>query len=289
MSAATVRKAVIPSAGFGTRFLPATKAIPKEMVPVVDKPMIQYAVEEATSSGVQSIGIVTSRWKRAISEHFGRSPQIEQFLAEKGRLDLLEALAAIGRPAEFTEIDQAEQRGLGHAVLMAEAFAAGETVAVLNPDTIYDGPVPCLRQLLDVYEAKGASVVVLGRISREATRKHAVVRARPLSDRVFEIEDMAEKPGPEAAMSDLAILGRYVLTPGIFDAIRATPPGTGGEIQITDAIKVLSATEPVYGVLFEGKRYDAGDKLGFLEATVDLALKRPDLGERFRALLRERL
>lgn len=284
-----VRKAILPAAGFGTRFLPATKAIPKEMVPIVDKPMIQYAVEEAIGSGIRSIGLVTSRWKTAIAEHFGHSPEIEKFLAGKGKAGLLAELAAIGRPAEFTEIDQPEQRGLGHAVLMAEAFAEGEPVAVLNPDTIYDCPVPCLRQLLDIFEAKGASVVVLGRIPREATRKHAVVHARPVAGRVFELEDMIEKPGPDAAPSDLAILGRYVLTPGIFDAIRATAPGTGGEIQITDAIKILSAREPVFGVLFEGKRYDAGDKLGFLEATVDLALKRPDLGDRFRALLKERL
>jgi UTP--glucose-1-phosphate uridylyltransferase len=285
----SVRKAILPAAGFGTRFLPATKAIPKEMVPVVDKPMIQYAVEEATGSGIRSIGLVTSRWKSAIGEHFGHSPEIERFLAGKGKTALLAELAAIGRPAEFTEIDQPEQRGLGHAVLMAEAFAAGEPVAVLNPDTIYDCPVPCLRQLLDVFEAKGASVVVLGRISREATRRHAVVRARPVADRVFALEDMIEKPGPDAAPSNLAILGRYVLTPGIFDAIRRTAPDAGGEIQITDAIKVLSASEPVFGVLFEGRRYDAGDKLGFLEATVDLALKRPDLGDRFRAFLKERL
>ena len=284
-----VRKAILPAAGFGTRFLPATKAIPKEMVPIVDKPMIQYAVEEAIGSGIRSIGLVTSRWKTAIAEHFGHSPEIEKFLAGKGKAGLLAELAAIGRPAEFTEIDQPEQRGLGHAVLMAEAFAEGEPVAVLNPDTIYDCPVPCLRQLLDIFEAKGASVVVLGRIPREATRKHAVVHARPVAGRVFELEDMIEKPGPDAASSDLAILGRYVLTPGIFDAIRKTPPGAGGEIQITDAIKILSAREPVFGVLFEGKRYDAGDKLGFLEATVDLALKRPDLGDRFRALLKERL
>jgi len=284
-----VRKAVLPAAGFGTRFLPATKAIPKEMVPIVDKPMIQYAVEEATASGIRSIGIVTSRWKTAIGEHFGRNPEIERFLAAKGKPALLAELAAIGKPAEIVEIDQPEQRGLGHAVLMAEAFAAGEPVAVLNPDTIYDCPVPCLRQLLDVFETRGASVVVLGRISREATRRHAVVRARPVADRVFAIEDMIEKPGPDAAPSDLAILGRYVLTPGIFDAIRKTAPGVGGEIQITDAIKALSAAETVYGVLFEGRRYDAGDKLGFLEATVDLALKRPDLGERFRALLKDRI
>jgi UTP--glucose-1-phosphate uridylyltransferase len=282
----SVRKAVIPAAGFGTRFLPATKAVPKEMVPVVDKPMIQYAVEEAIGSGIGSIGLVTSRWKTSISEHFGHSPELERFLAGKGRTGLLAELAAIGRPAEFAVIDQPEQRGLGHAVLMAETFAAGEPVAVLNPDTIYDCPVPCLRQLLDVFEAKGASVVVLGRISPEATRRHAVVRARPVADRVFKLLDMIEKPGTDAAPSDLAILGRYVLTPGIFDAIRATAPGTGGEIQITDAIKILSASEPVFGVLFEGKRYDAGDKFGYLEATVNLALKRPEFGDRLRELLK---
>jgi UTP--glucose-1-phosphate uridylyltransferase len=281
-----VRKAVIPAGGFGTRFLPATKAVPKELMPVVDKPMIQYAAEEAIGAGIRSIALVTSPWKTAIAQHFGRSPELETFLAARGNAVLLAELAEIGRPADFVVIHQPEPRGLGHAVSMAEDFAAGEPVAVLNPDTIYDGPVPCLRQLIDVFEERRASVVVLGRISKEATWKHAVVKARPVADRVFELLDMAEKPGPEAAFSDLAILGRYVLTPGIFDALRKTPPGTGGEIQITDAIKVLSATEPVFGVLFEGKRFDAGDKFGFLEATIYLALKRPEFADRLRDLLK---
>jgi UTP--glucose-1-phosphate uridylyltransferase len=281
-----VRKAVIPAAGFGTRFLPATKAIPKEMVAVVDKPMIQYAVEEATGSGLRSIALVTSPWKDAVVRHFGRSPELEAFLAGRGKTALLAELVAIGKPADFVTVLQPEPRGLGHAVSMAEEFAAGEPVAVLNPDTIYAAGVPCIRQLIDVFEARGASVVVLGRISKEATWKHAVVKARPIAERVFELLDMAEKPGPEAAFSDLAILGRYVLTPGIFDALRETPPGTGGEIQITDAIKILSATEPVFGVLFEGRRYDAGDKFGFLEATIELALQRPEFADRLRDLLK---
>jgi UTP--glucose-1-phosphate uridylyltransferase len=282
-----VSKALIPAAGFGKRFFPATKSVPKEMLAVVDKPMIQYAVEEAIGSGAGAIGIVINRWKTAIENHFGMKPELEKFLKDKGRTGLSDELAGIGRPAEFTFIDQPEQLGLGHAVLMGEEWAAGEPFAVLNPDTIYDCPVPCTRQLLDVFEERTcAAVVVLGRIPKEATHKHGVVKARRISDRVFELQDMIEKPGPERAFSDLAILGRYVFTPEIFDAIRKTPPGKGGEIQITDAIRVLLESRPVYGVVFDGKRYDAGDKLGFLEATINLALKRPEFADRLRALLK---
>jgi UTP--glucose-1-phosphate uridylyltransferase len=267
---AVVRKALLPAAGFGTRSLPATKAIPKEMMTLVDRPLIQYAVEEAVASGVDRIGIVIAAWKTAIARHFGPNPELEAFLASRGRLRELEEVRRVERLAEFTFIDQPEPRGLGQAVAMGEDFAAGEPVAVLNPDVVYDGRVPCLRQLLDVFEARGKSVVVLGRIGPEETKHKGVARVERVADRVFRILDLVEKPGPEKAFSDLAVLGRYVFTPGIFAALGRTGPGYGGEIQLTDAIRILLADEPVYGVMFEGRRFDAGDRPGFLEATVEL-------------------
>ena len=281
-----VRKAIIPAAGFGTRFLPATKAVPKEMLAVVDKPMIQYVVEEATASGIEQIGIVTSSWKTAIEKHFGRSAELENFLKEKGYIESLREVEDLKRLANMTYIDQPAQRGLGHAVLMGKEFTGGEPFAVLNPDTIYDCPVPCVKQLLNVFEEKKATVVVLGRIDVEGTQKHGVVKAKQISERVFELLDMVEKPGPERAFSDLAILGRYVFTPDIFEAIKKTPPGEGGEIQITDALRILLDSRPVYGLLFEGRRYDAGDKFGFLEAAINFALKRPEFRDKLKDLLK---
>ena len=282
----TIDKAVIPAAGFGTRFLPAAKAVPKEMLAVVDKPMIQYVVEEAVASGIRQVGIVISRWKSSIERHFGPGPELEEFLRDKGKEELAAEVARVGRPAQFTFIDQPQQRGLGHAILMAEPFAAGRPFAVLNPDTIYDGDVPCLRQLLSVFDDKRSTVVVLGRIDRDGMSKYGVVRAKHIAGRVYEVEDLAEKPGPDRAMSDLAVLGRYVFMPGIFEALRKTPPGAGGEVQVTDAIRLLLEKEPVFGVLFEGRRFDAGDKFGFLEATIHLALQRPEFRDRLRELLR---
>ncbi len=277
-----VRKVLIPAAGFGTRTLPASKAIPKEMITLVDRPLIQYAVEEAAGAGIGQVGIITAAWKTAIERHFGSSPELEAFLTAKGKTALLEDIRKIVRLAEFTYILQREQLGLGHAVLMGESFAAGEPVAVMNPDTIYDGPVPCLKQLKDVFELRAATTVVLGRIDREGTSKYGVVRAEQVSGRVYRIRDLVEKPGPEKAPSDLAVLGRYIFMPSVFEAIRATPPGCGGEIQITDAIRRLIDTEPVYGVLFEGRRYDAGDPWGYIEATIGLAGKKPEFARRMK-------
>jgi UTP--glucose-1-phosphate uridylyltransferase len=282
----SVRKAVIPAAGFGTRFLPATKAVPKEMLAVVDKPMIQYAVEEAAASGMKTIGIVTSPWKTILRQHFGRNPELREFLTSKGRDGLAAEIDELSRLAEITFIEQREPLGLGHAVLMGEAFVGDEPFAVLNPDTIYDCPVPCAKQLSDAYEKTRATVVVLGRIDIAATRKHGVVRAEPVSDRIYRVLDLAEKPDPEKAFSDLAVLGRYIFTPEIFAAIKKTAPGIGGEIQITDAIRILLESRPVYGVLFEGRRFDAGDKFGFLEATLHFALKRPEFRDRLRNFLK---
>jgi len=274
-----VRKAIIPAAGFGTRFLPATKAQPKEMLTVIDKPLIQYTVEEAAGAGLDQIAIITSRGKAALEDHFDRSPELEAFLEEKGRLDLVEQIRGISALAKFSYIRQAQMLGLGHAILMGEGFAAGEPVAALTPDDIYDCPVPCINQLVDAFLKLKGTVVVLGRVDREGTKKYGIIKVKKqLSERVFEVADMLEKPGPEKAFSDLGILGRYVFTPEIFAAIRNTPPDSRGEIQITDAIRVLLDSQPVFGYLFEGTRHDCGNKLGFLEGTIALALKHPEFG-----------
>lgn len=281
-----IRKAVIPAAGFGTRFIPATKSQPKEMLNVVDKPLIQYSVEEAVSSGIESIAIVISRGKSSIEDHFDSSPELEQFLEEKGKLENLEEIRRISNLAEFCFIRQKKALGLGHAILMAERYVGSEPFVVLLPDDIFVCPTPCVKQLIAVYSDLKASVIVLGRVDREGTKKYGIIKPRQISERVFQVEDMVEKPGPERALSDLGILGRYVFTPEIFDSIRKTPPDRKGEIQITDAIKQLLDTQPVFGYLFEGKRYDAGDKLGFIEAAIDLALKRPEFGQKLRDYLK---
>jgi UTP--glucose-1-phosphate uridylyltransferase len=281
-----IRKALIPAAGFGTRFLPATKSQPKEMLSVVDKPLIQYGVEEAVQSGIESIGIVISRGKSSIEDYFDRSPELEQFLEEKGKSDYLEQVREIASLAEFCYIRQKKALGLGHAILMGEGYVGQDPFAVLLPDDIFDCPTPCTKQLIDAYSELEASIIVLGRVDEEGTKKYGIVKPKQISERVFQVEDMIEKPGPERAPSDLGILGRYIFHPDIFEAIKKTDPDKGGEIQITDAIKILLETKPVYGYLFEGKRYDAGDKLGFLEASIDLALKRPEFGQKLREYLK---
>jgi UTP--glucose-1-phosphate uridylyltransferase len=280
-----IKKAVIPAAGFGTRFLPATKAQPKEMLSVVDKPLIQFSVEEAVSAGIEKIAVIIGRGKSSIEDHFDRSPELERFLEEKGKFDLLEEVRRISSLAEFHYIRQKEALGLGHAILMAEAFIGDDPFAVLLPDDIYDCERPCIRQLIDVYEEYRASVIVLGRTDEEGMKKYGIIKPRQISERIFQIEDLVEKPGPVAAFSDLAVIGRYVFEPGVFEAIKETPADKKGEIQITDAIGILLKTRPVYGYLFEGTRYDAGDKLGFIQATIELALKRPE----FRKTLQEYL
>lgn len=282
----TIRKAVIPAAGFGTRFLPATKSQPKEMLAVVDKPLIQYSVEEAVQSGIESIAVITSRGKSSMEDHFDRSPELEQFLDEKGKLDFLEEVKRISGLAEFCWIRQKEALGLGHAILMSENYIGRDPFAVLLPDDIFDCPTPCIKQLIDAFSELKSSVIVLGRVDEEGMKKYGIVKPKKISERVFQVEDMIEKPGPGKAFSDLGILGRYVFTPDICDAIRKTTPDKKGEIQITDAIKVLLEKQPVYGYLFEGKRYDAGDKLGFIEATIELALKRPEFSQKLREFLK---
>ncbi len=282
-----VRKAIVPAAGFGTRFLPATKSQPKEMITVIDKPLIQYTVEETVGAGIRKIAVITSRGKSALEDHFDSSPELEAFLEKKGKRELLEEVRRLGVLAEFSYIRQPQMMGLGHAILMGEGFAAGEPVAALTPDDIYDCPVPCIKQLTDAFERLGGTVVVLGRVDREGTRKYGIIKVKKqLSERLFEISDMAEKPGPEKAFSDLGILGRYVFTPQIFESIKRTPPNQRGEIEITDAIKGLLDSQPVYGYLFEGRRYDCGNKLGFLEGTIALALKHPEFGGPVREMIK---
>jgi len=281
-----VRKALIPAAGFGTRFLPATKSQPKEMLPVVDRPLIQYGVEEAVQSGIENIGIIISRGKSSIEDYFDKSPELEEFLKEKGKRDFLEEVERISSLAEFCYIRQKQALGLGHAILMGKDYIGKEPFAVLLPDDIFDCPIPCTKQLIDAFSEVKASVIVLGRVDEEGTKKYGIIKPKQLSERLFQIEDMIEKPGPEKAFSDLAIIGRYIFTPEIFEAIKKTPPDHRGEIQITDAIKLLLQTQPIYGYLVEGTRYDAGDKLEFIKATIELALKRPEFAENLKDFLK---
>jgi UTP--glucose-1-phosphate uridylyltransferase len=277
-----IRKAVIPAAGFGTRFLPATKSQPKEMLPVIDRPLIQYSVEEAVRSGIEKIAIITSQRKSSLKAHFGRSPELEEFLEEKGKLDFLEEVKRISGLAEYCYIPQKKALGLGHAILMSEEFVGREPFAVLLPDDIFDCDPPCIRQLINVYSELKSSVIVLGLVDKKETGKYGIIKPRQIRERVYQIEDLAEKPAPEKAFSNLGVFGRYVFHPDIFGAIKKTAPDKAGEIQITDAIKLLLKTQPVYGFLIEEGHYDCGDKLGFIEATISLALKRPEFGKRLR-------
>lgn len=279
-----IRKAIIPAAGLGTRFLPATKAQPKEMLPIVDKPAIQFIMEEAIDSGIEEILIITGRNKRSIEDHFDRSLELEQQLKAQGKYDLLKMVEQI---SEITVhfIRQKEARGLGHAVLCAQQFVGDEPFAVLLGDDLVDAAVPCLSQLIDVYTDLGGSVLGVQPVPGEQTESYGIVEPRPLKPNVWQAVRLVEKPSPEEAPSNLAVLGRYVLDPAIFHILEKTPPGRGGEIQLTDAICTLAARQKVYAYQFEGRRYDIGDKEGFLEATVEQALKRPELRERFMAYL----
>ena len=281
-----IRKAVFPAAGLGTRFLPATKASPKEMLPLVDKPLIQYVVEEAVASGVESIIIVTGRGKSAIEDHFDISFELEHLLRERGKDELLEAAHSVSKLARISYVRQREALGLGHAILQARDFVENEPFAVMLADDIVDAETPALQQMLKVYEQYDAPVLGTMRVEGENISRFGVIDAEEVSDGVYKIKDMVEKPPYAEAPSDLAIIGRYVLTPDIFDEIERTGAGAGGEIQITDAMRSLLKKRPFYAVRLEGTRHDAGDKLGFLIATVEFALKRPDLAPQFREYLR---
>lgn len=281
-----VRKAVFPAAGLGTRFLPATKASPKEMLPLVDKPLIQYVVEEAVASGIESVIIVTGRGKAAIEDHFDVSFELEKLLEERGKEQELKAMRAISEMARVSYVRQREALGLGHAVLQARDLVGNEPFAVMLSDDIIDSETPALKQLLDVYEKYDAPVLGTMQVVGEAISRFGVIDCDEVEDGVYKIKDMVEKPSFADAPSDLAIIGRYVLTPEIFDEIEKTQPGAIGEIQITDAMRALLKKRPFYAVRFKGTRYDAGDKLGFLIATVEFALKHEELAPEFREYLK---
>lgn len=284
-----VRKAVFPAAGLGTRFLPATKAQPKEMLPVVDKPIIQYGVEEAMASGCDQIIIVTGRGKSAIEDHFDVSYELEKMLEERGKHDLLAIVRRISDMIHVSYVRQKEALGLGHAVYTAKELVGNEPFAVLLADDVIGGNVPCLGQMINVFNDKQASVIATMVVEGKAISAYGVLDAKPVpgyDGRLFEISNLVEKPKPQDAPSNQAIIGRYILTPGIFEALEHTEKGAGGELQLTDGMRNLLKKEKIYGYQFEGKRHDAGDKLGFLQATVEYALKSEDLGPRFAEYLR---
>jgi UTP--glucose-1-phosphate uridylyltransferase len=288
---AKVRKAVFPAAGLGTRFLPATKALPKEMLPVVDKPIIQYGVEEALNSGIQNIIIVTGRGKSAIEDHFDVSFELEYLLESRKKKDLLAIVRGITDMINVAYIRQKEALGLGHAVLRASELVGDEPFAVVLADDVIEAETPCLRQLLDIYTFFSTPVLAVMEVPRESISSYGCIDADPVmhngsNDRVYRIRDLVEKPKAADAPSNLAIIGRYVLTPDIFESLQTIDPGSGGEIQLTDAIRHLGRSRPIYAYRFEGTRYDAGDKLGFLKATVEYALRRHDLGGPFREYLK---
>lgn len=284
-----VRKAVIPAAGLGTRFLPATKAQPKEMLPIVDKPTIQYIIEEAVQSGIEEILIITGRNKRAIEDHFDKSIELEMELKEKKKDELLNVVEGISNMANIYYIRQKEPKGLGHAILCAKTFVGNEPFAVMLGDDVVDSNTPCLKQLINVYNEYKTTILGVQEVKKEDVNKYGIVANRYIEDKVYKVKDLVEKPNVDEAPSNIAILGRYIITPSIFESLENTIPGAGGEIQLTDALKNLLKSEAMYAYNFEGRRYDVGDKLGFLQATVEYALKREDLRPQFIKYIRELL
>ncbi|MFN7976116.1 MAG: UTP--glucose-1-phosphate uridylyltransferase GalU [Acidobacteriota bacterium] len=280
-----IRKAVFPAAGLGTRFLPATKAQPKEMLPVVDKPIIQYAMEEAISAGVEQVVLVTGRGKHAIEDHFDVSFELERFLEDKGKKDLLRDVRLTSELASVSYVRQKQPLGLGHAILVARDLVGSEPFAVLLADDIIDSAEPCLAQMMKVHAERGGSVIAVMDVAESEVHQYGIV-AGDDGSRVFRVTNLVEKPRAADAPSKVAIIGRYILSPRVFEILEKTTADGRGEIQITDAMRTLLADEPIWAYRFEGRRYDAGDKLGFLKATVELALKRGDLGARFREYLR---
>ena len=285
-----VKKAIIPAAGLGTRFLPATKAIPKEMIPLLDKPTIQYVVEEAVASGIEEILIIQGRGKESIENHFDVSYELEDTLQKKGNTEILNAIEPLSHLANIYFIRQKMPKGLGHAVGCAKDFIGNEPFAVLLGDDLFTcGEKPCLAQLMDVYETKGSSAFALLRVDDHMVDRYGVISGNKVDENLYDIDDLVEKPSPAEAPSNLAIMGRYVFSPKIFEMIEMTPPGKGGEIQLTDAMKKLTAFEKMYGYIFKGSRYDTGHLLGYLEATLDYALKRDDIGKEFLQMIKERV
>jgi UTP--glucose-1-phosphate uridylyltransferase len=284
-----VRKAVFPAAGLGTRFLPATKAQPKEMLPLVDKPIIQYGVEEAVAAGCDQIIIVTGRGKSAIEDHFDVSYELEKMLEERGKFDLLKIVRQISDLIHIAYVRQKEALGLGHAVLTARELVGDEPFAVLLADDVIDAEVPCLKQLMDVFDKTQCSVLATQVVEGPAISAYGVLEGKPVpgsNGKLYEVVSLVEKPRPEEAPSNLAVIGRYILTPTVFETLSDIKAGAGGELQLTDGLKQLLKKEKIYGYVFDGKRHDTGDKLGFLKATVEFALKRPDLGGPLRQYLK---
>lgn len=282
-----IRKAIIPAAGLGTRFLPATKAQPKEMLPIVDKPTLQYIIEECVASGIEEILIITGRNKKSIEDHFDKSVELELELEKSGKEEMLKMVRDITDMINIHFIRQKEPRGLGHAIHCAKTFVGDEPFAVLlGDDIVYNDEKPCLKQLIDCYNECGTSVLGVQTVDRSQVNKYGIVGGEQVSDRVYKVSNLVEKPSPEEAPSNVAILGRYIITPRIFEILETTAPGKGNEIQLTDALLTLVKEESMYAYDFEGKRYDAGDKLGYLQATVEYALRRPELKDDFMAYLK---
>ena len=284
-----VRKAIITAAGWGTRFLPVTRSQPKEMLPLVNKPLIQYAVEEAINSGIEQVILITAMGKHAIEDYFDRSFELEYVLEQKGETELLQEMRRLSNLVNICYIRQKEQLGLGHAVLIARDIIADEPFAVLLPDDVIDSRVPALKQMIEVYEQRGTSVIAVERVSAQDTVKYGIIEPKEISHRLYQVLSLAEKPEPQEAPSDLGIVGRYILVPDIFDALAATPPGRINEIQLTDALQLLLKRQLISACEFEGVRYDTGTPSGWLEATIALALKDPDIGPGLRQYLRRLL
>lgn len=276
-----VKKAIIPAAGLGTRFLPATKAQPKEMLPIVDKPTIQYIIEEAIASGIEEILIITGRNKKCIEDHFDKSVELEMELEKAGKSELLELVRDISDMVDIHYIRQKEPKGLGHAIHCAKTFVGNEPFAVLLGDDVVHSEVPCLKQLINCFDEYKTTILGVQSVPEENVSKYGIVDGIHIEDRVYKVKDLVEKPSKEDAPSNIAILGRYIITPQIFDILENTKPGKGGEIQLTDALKILISQEAMYAYNFEGKRYDVGDKLGFLQATIEYALRKSELREPF--------
>lgn len=283
-----IRKAVIPAAGLGTRFLPATKAQPKEMLPIVDKPTIQFIVEEAVASGIEDIIIVTGRNKRAIEDHFDRSVELETFLEKAEKAELLSLVQDISRMADIFYVRQKEALGLGHAIYSARKFIGNEPFAVLLGDDIIRAEVPCLRQMINVYERYGASIVGVQEVPLEETSKYGIVDGVSMGERIYRARDLVEKPSPkDAPETRLAIMGRYILNPAIFDVLENLKPGKGGEIQLTDGLRELRMQQEIMAYDFEGRRYDVGDKFGFVKATIEYGLLHDDISAELETYLQE--
>jgi UTP--glucose-1-phosphate uridylyltransferase len=282
-----IRKGVIPAAGLGTRFLPATKVVPKELLPIVDRPTIQYIVEEAVASGIEQVILITARGKEAVEEHFAVSAELEKVLKRQKKEDLLQMVKELSKMVKIMSVRQEEPKGLGHAVLCAREAVGEEPFAVLLGDDLVDAEPPCLAQMVEVSRQKGGAVIALLRVPASETHLYGIIRGEQVDERIYRIQELVEKPAPDQAPSNLAIIGRYLLPPEIFPILEKTPPGKGGEIQLTDALQTLARTMPLYGYEFTGDRYDAGDKVGYLEANIAFALKRPEMAGRLKEFIKK--